>query len=240
MCVGPITAPTGPSSPGASRALRAPISRSSSASTVRRSGRQRGPASKPSPLGTGVVRRDRRPRQRRGRRQRRLNGAALGIRRARHDQQAAARLCGPGDKRPHRAEAEVGMDGDRVGRERGALAQVRLGVGVVRRPDVAALDIEDDEQPGAAGPCDQPVQRADATPAVPLEERRLRLDQPDRPGRGRQHDVGEPVEPVRAIAKPPALQQGGGRIQAEDQRPMSRPDSREPACKGFRHGAIFA
>ncbi len=59
-------------------------------------------------------------------------GPAFRIRGPRDDKQAAAGLGRPGHERAHRAEAEVGMHGDRIGRKRRALAEVRLGVGVVR------------------------------------------------------------------------------------------------------------
>ena len=121
------------------------------------------------------------------------------------------------------------MHGDRIGAERSALPQVRLGVRVVGGPDVAALDVEDDEQPGVASALDQPAKGGDAAPAVPLEERGLRLDQPNRPRRGRERNVGEPVEPVCAVAKAPRFEHVGGWVEAEDERATGQPRGREPA-----------
>jgi hypothetical protein len=132
------------------------------------------------------------------------------------------------------------MHGDRVGGERSALAKVRLGVGVIGRPDVAALDVEDDELPSVAGAFDQPAEGTDTAPAVPLEERRLRLDQPDSPRGSRERDVSEPVKPVRAVAEAPRFKQAGGWVQAEDERAPGLPDCCELAGEGLRHGCIFA
>ena len=109
MCVGPITAPAGPSRPGASRELSAAMSASNCCSTVcgwRRVARHAG--------------------------QRGLDRAAFRIRGSRHHQHAAARLGRAGHVAGHGAGAEVGVHGDGVGRERRALAEVRLRVRVVR------------------------------------------------------------------------------------------------------------
>ncbi len=78
----------------------------------------------------------------------------------------------------------------------------------------------------------EPLQRADAAPAMPLVERGLRLDQADRADSRLEHDVGEPVQPVGAIAQPQASSRLGRRVEPEDQRSLGSPDGREPGGEG--------
>ena len=72
------------------------------------------------------------------------------------------------------------MHGYRISRKRCALAQIRLRVRVIRRADIAALDVQDHEQSGFACAGNQSLQRADAAPAMPLVEGGLRLNQANR------------------------------------------------------------
>ena len=92
------------------------------------------------------------------------------------------------------------MNGECVGFQRCARTEERLRVGIVGTADVAALRVQDDEQPGAAGVGDQPTERPEAPPAVALEEGRLRFHQPHRAGRGAKHYVRETIQAIRIIA----------------------------------------
>ena len=175
-----------------------------------------------------------------GRAARLLDRAALLVRGPRHDQDALSGRVRPGDEAAHGVQAQVRVHGDGIGFQRRARAQVRLGVGVVSRPDVAPLDVQDDEQARAAGLADQPGEGADPPPAVPLVERRLRLDQPDRGGRGGQREVSEPVQPVRGVAEPPLLQQRPRRVQAEGERAAGGAGSGEPGREGVSHAPSLA
>ena len=135
-----MTAPTGPMPPGASRALSAPIPASSAASTE-------GPASAEEPASADD------PGLSRGR----LDGAAFGVRRPGHDQQAASRLEGPVDEGVHGRQAQVRMNGQGVGAERGVRPQEGLGVRVVGRSHVAALGVDDHQQTRTARVGDEPL-----------------------------------------------------------------------------------
>jgi hypothetical protein len=99
------------------------------------------------------------------------------------------------------------VDGDGVGRQRGARAEERLRVGVVGAAHVAALDVQDDQQPGAPGVRDQPAEGPEPRPAVALEEGRLGFHQPHGPGRGVEHDVGETIQATGAVTQPPGIEQ---------------------------------
>jgi hypothetical protein len=115
-------------------------------------------------------------------------------------QQAASGLAGSRDEGPHRLQPEIGVNCDRVGFQRCARAEERLRVGIVGAADVAALHVQDDEQPGAAGVGDQPAQRPESPPAVALEEGRLRFHQSHRADRGAKHYVCETIQAIRIIA----------------------------------------
>ncbi len=94
--------------------------------------------------------------------------------------------------------------------------------------------------PALARAGDEPLQRADAAPAMPLEERGLRLDQANRcrlPPRARCQRTG-PAR--RRVAQAPGLQQIGRRVKPEHQRPLSCPDGGEPGGERVGHAAIFA
>src|SRR5690606_8915462 len=76
---------------------------------------------------------------------------AAGARRGRTGCGAAPAVRpGPGRRRGERAHPEVRVQGDRVGAERAGRVQVRIGVRVHGRGDVAALHVEQDQ--GAGGP----------------------------------------------------------------------------------------
>src|SRR5699024_9877833 len=112
--------------------------------------------------------------------------------------------------------AEIGADGDRVGLERGAREQVRLGVGPHGRADVAALDVEDRQHTGLAGLGQQLLEHPDAGGAVALEERRLRLERRDRTADRGQRTPRELPQPLGGVRQRPRLEQGGVRVDAGD------------------------
>ena len=56
-------------------------------------------------------------------------------------------------------------------------------------------------------------------------------------GRGPEHDVGEPLEPVGVIGEAPAAEQLTVRVRAEHQGPAGAADGGEPVREGICHGA---
>ena len=82
-----------------------------------------------------------------------------------------------GDERLERVEAEIRVDGHRVGDRRPALAgfQVGGGIGPRRRADVSALRVGDDDQAGRARVRANVLERLHPGRAERLEEGELRL-----------------------------------------------------------------
>ena len=62
---------------------------------------------------------------------------------------------------------------------------------------------------------------------MPLEERRLRLDDGDVPGEGVDAGQREPLEPARVVGQPPLGEQARVRVDPDAQRPV-RGHAREP------------
>ena len=150
--VGPTTAPIGPISPGARRALSSPMvtNRSSfDAATAESDGG--------------------------------LDRTAFGVGGVGHHEQAASSAVGAGDQGAHRSQAQIWMHGESVGSEGGVCTQVGLGVGVVGGSDVTPFGVHDDQQTCAARFGDQTLQRPEPLPAMSFVECRLELDQAHRP-----------------------------------------------------------
>ena len=210
MWVGPTTAPIGPISPGARRAFHSPISTSSSSSTLR-------PAASP----------------------RRLHRPAFGVGRPRDDEKTATGLVGPRHERPHGPQTEIGVDGEGVGPERGVGSEECFGIGVIRRPHVAALGVHDDQQPGTAGLGDQPLQGTNSAPPVALVEGGLGLDQTDRPHRRVESDLLEAVQSVGCIPDSPLVEYRPGRVEPPRQRAMLGSHRSEPGGEGVGHALIL-
>src|SRR5207237_2607527 len=75
-------------------------------------------------------------------------------------------------------------------------------------------------------------------PAVPLVERRLRLDDADGPGGGADDDVDEAVETVGVVAQAPPLEHRARRVEAEHQRPELRPGLGEAGSERLHEPSI--
>ncbi len=156
-----------------------------------------------------------------------LDGGALGVRRQREDEDAPSVLRREVEQRTQRAEPEVRRDGDGVPGERGVAHE---GVGVPRhgRADVAALGVDDRQQPRRAGVGDDPLQGRDPAGAVPLEERRLRFDAGDVPGEGLDDGAAEPLHTVRVVGQAPRREQRRVRVDPRAQRTVRGDRSGEP------------
>ena len=74
---------------------------------------------------------------------------------------------------------------------------------------------------------------------MPLEERRLRLDDGDVPGEGVDAGQREPLEPARVVGQPPLGEQARVRVDPDAQRPVRGHRDREPLTEGRRHGRAF-
>ena len=107
-----------------------------------------------------------------------LDVDAAGVRGLDEAEEPAAAAAAGGDERLERVAAEVRVHGQRVGDRLAALArlEVRVGVRARGRADVAALAVDDHEQPGRARVADDPLEGGDSVGAEHLEERELRLD----------------------------------------------------------------
>src|SRR5690606_23281004 len=141
-----------------------------------------------------------------------------------------------------RAGAQVGADGDRIGLERGAGQQVRLGVGAHRRADVPALDVEDAQHAGGAGRGEQLLEHCDALRAVALEEGGLRLDRADLPRDRLEGAQRELTHPLRGVGQRPGLEEGSVRVDARHDPPplldgLAQP---RPEGRGLRGGPRHA
>ncbi len=99
-----------------------------------------------------------------------LDGPPLRVGGTSHDQQAASGLVRSRHEGLHRVQPEIRVNGDRVGFQWRARTEERLRVRGIGAADVAALHVENDQQPGAAGIGGQPAQRPEPPPAVALEE----------------------------------------------------------------------
>ena len=122
---------------------------------------------------------------------------------------------GAGDERAHGRQPEVGVDGERVGGDRRVGAEKRFRVGIVGRPDVAPLGVDDHEETRARVRLGgQPLQGSEASPAMALVEGRLELDQSNGADGGVEGDVGEPVEAVRRVADSPRVEDGPRGVEA--------------------------
>jgi hypothetical protein len=113
----------------------------------------------------------------------------------REDEDTAPGRVGEVDRRAQRAIAEVGAQGDGVGRLGRVLAEERLGIGIHRRPDVPPLDVEDHQGAGSPQSPDESLEHGHPGRAEDLEERRLRLDRGHPPGEGLGAGHREPLQP---------------------------------------------
>ena len=107
-----------------------------------------------------------------------LDVGRAGVRGLDQAEDPAAAPAAGGDERLERVAAEIRVDGERVGEPVTPLARLEIGVGVRARggADVAALAVDDHEQPGRAGVADDALEGGEAVGAEHLEERELRLD----------------------------------------------------------------
>ena len=162
-----------------------------------------------------------------------------------HEREAAggpARLC----ERLERVGSEVGVDGQRVGERRRSAPrrEVRRGVGLGGRADVAALAVGDHEQPALASERAHALGRRE--PVVPglLEERQLRLDGHRVLARGlddaRAEALDRPRQPCGAVAhaaKELIREQLGPRVEPDAQHaPPLRRQPLETLPEAARHG----
>ena len=205
----PIVAPTtAPKDPsGSAPALRARSASSTSPATVRAA------------RGAGV-----------------LDLRALGVGGEREDEHAGAVLLRGVEQRVEGADAEERARGDRVDGHRRRRVEVGVGVGLGGGPDVAALDVEDDERAEVAGGDDGPLEHGDAARPVPLEEGRLRLHRGDRPGERLDRGHREPLQPGDVVGQAPGVQERGVRVDAGAERPALVLGGVQPGSEGCGPG----
>ncbi len=137
-----------------------------------------------------------------------------------------------------RTDPEVGRHGDRVGNQRGPLTQVGGGVSGHGGTDVAPLDIEQHQRTGVSRRHQHPLQHRDAPRPMPLEERRLRLDQRHLRRQRLHRTQRESLHPPDIITQPPPSQQFWMRINPRTQRPPGRHDAGQPRPEPALSGVI--
>ncbi len=123
-----------------------------------------------------------------------LKRARFGVARANEDVNPRPAFPGDLDERFQRVPAEIGIDRQRIGGpHRGVrilAGQIGAGIGFRRGPDVPALGVADHNQPGAAGPANDPLEHAHPRRSQLLKERRLRFD--------RRHQRGHHIDDAKA------------------------------------------
>src|SRR5690606_19355743 len=107
-----------------------------------------------------------------------------------------------------------------------ARTQPRLAVRVRRRPDIAALDVRDDDESRRSCGAEDVLERAVPGGSVALEERRLGLDDGRAAAGGLDHPEPEVARARRAVREAPAVEEPGVRVD---------PDA-EPAGRRRRGG----
>ena len=117
-----------------------------------------------------------------------------------------------------RSKAQERAHGDGVSSHGRILVKVGVGVSGGGAVDVTALDVQDRECSGVAEVLKERLEDHDASGTEPLEECRLRLDEPDLPCECLSADRRKSLESVDRIGEPPLLQQGRVRVDASAQR----------------------
>ena len=164
-----------------------------------------------------------------------LRREGLGIRRRRQHEHSLARGGGTLEHPVERAEPLVGDRRHGVGFQRRPGCQPRLAVGVHRRPQIAALDVGDDQK--ARGSCrpEHLFESGVARRAVPLVEGDLWLDDSG-PARGRLDDSQTEVPgSTGRIRECPGVEQCGVRVDADAEPAGRLEDQLQPRSEGLRH-----
>ncbi len=156
------------------------------------------------------------------------------------DEQPPARRERQVDRGRERPEPEVRRHGQRVPRQRRAVAEERLRVRVHGRADVAPLGVHDDERPGRLRRRDHVLEGRDPARAVPLEERRLRLDRGHAPPDRLDDPETELADARGVVGQAPCLEEAGVRVDPDAQGPVVVHGRGEPRPERCRHAVAPA